>query len=64
MKECRGVTSPSDQPTHQELADDLKAAVAARHELGKDMEEPVLESFLARVEEHIINALYFRFRRG
>jgi hypothetical protein len=37
----------------QEIASDLKAAVGARRELGPEMEDEVLEAFLARVEERV-----------
>ena len=36
-----------------ELTPDLKAAVRARRELDDDMEDHVLEAFLARVEERV-----------
>ena len=35
------------------VAGDLKAAVGARRELGDELEDPVLEAFLARVEGRI-----------
>lgn len=36
-----------------ETVSDLGAAVAARRELGPEMEDEVLESFLARIEERV-----------
>jgi hypothetical protein len=37
----------------REVVGDLRAALAARRELGGDLEEHLLESFLARVEQQI-----------
>lgn len=42
-----------DKLTQPEVAAQLQAAVAARHEMGPDMEEQVLEVFLARVQGRI-----------
>jgi Flp pilus assembly protein TadB len=39
--------------TGREVATDLKASVAARRELGDELEDHVLESFLARVQQRI-----------
>ncbi|GAC1628446.1 MAG: hypothetical protein NVS4B2_09530 [Chloroflexota bacterium] len=39
--------------THRDDSADLKAAVNARRELGVDLEDHVLEAFLARVQERI-----------
>jgi hypothetical protein len=39
--------------TDGETVSDLKAAVGARRELGPEMEDQVLETFLARVEERV-----------
>lgn len=44
--EDAGLTQPA-------VAHDLKAAVQARRELGGDLEDPVLEAFLARIEGQI-----------
>jgi hypothetical protein len=33
--------------------DDLTAAIGARHELGKDYEDAVVDSFVARLDERI-----------
>jgi len=41
------------QTPHSELSNDLKASVAARRELGPDLEDQVLEAFLARVQTQI-----------
>lgn len=38
---------------HGELSNDLKASVAARRELGPELEDQVLEAFLARVQVQI-----------
>jgi hypothetical protein len=43
----------ADNLTQHEVTDQLQAAVAARHEMGADMEEHVLEVFLARVQQRI-----------
>lgn len=39
--------------TAGEAVNELKAAVAARRELGPEMEDQVLESFLARIEGRV-----------
>ena len=39
--------------TDRETLSDLKAAVGARRELGPEMEDEVLETFLARVEARV-----------
>ncbi|HEX6510340.1 MAG TPA: hypothetical protein VF221_22140 [Chloroflexota bacterium] len=39
--------------TDHEVVSDLKASVGARRELGPEMEDEVLEAFLARVEERL-----------
>jgi hypothetical protein len=44
---------PSDPATRREVGIDLKAAMAARRELGEEMEDHVVESFLARIEQYI-----------
>ncbi len=41
------------QTPHNELSNDLKASVAARRELGPELEDQVLEAFLARVQTQI-----------
>jgi hypothetical protein len=46
-------SSPAESLAKKEVATDLKAAVQARRELGGDLEEHVLEAFLARVQERI-----------
>lgn len=43
----------SDRLADADVAADLKASLAARHELGAGMDDLVLEAFLARVEERI-----------
>lgn len=45
----------SQQPelSPQEMKTELKAAVNARRELGPEMEDHVLEAFLARVQGHL-----------
>jgi hypothetical protein len=43
----------TDQPLKRQAATDLKAAVAARRELDDDLEDHVLESFLARIDARI-----------
>ncbi len=45
-----GQLQPSDQ---KELAQDLQAAVAARRELGPEFEDPLVEHFIARLDQHI-----------
>ena len=41
------------QTPHNELSNDLTASVAARRELGPELEDQVLEAFLARVQTQI-----------
>jgi hypothetical protein len=38
---------------NQNVRTELKAAIAARRELGPDMEDEVLANFLARIDQHI-----------
>jgi hypothetical protein len=45
-----GQTEPAER---RELTQELHAAVAARRELGADFEDPLVESFLNRVDQHI-----------
>lgn len=45
--------APPGRLTDRETASDLKAAVGARRELGPEMEDEVLEAFLARVEQRV-----------
>lgn len=45
--------SPPEPLTRKDTAADLKAAVEARRELGGELEEHVLEAFLARVQQRI-----------
>jgi predicted phage tail protein len=42
-----------DELAQREMASDLKAAVGARRELSDDMEDHVLEAFLARVQSQV-----------
>lgn len=44
---------PATNLSDRELTADLKAAVAARHELGADMEDPVIDAFLGRLQQRI-----------
>jgi hypothetical protein len=46
-------SSPPQRLNQREVATDLKAAVGARRELDDDMEDHVLEAFLARVDQRI-----------
>jgi hypothetical protein len=46
-------SSPAPKINQREVATDLKAAVGARRELDDDMEDHVLEAFLARVDQRI-----------
>jgi len=43
----------SDNLAERDTETDLKAAIAARRDLGPDTEDHVVESFLARVEQRI-----------
>jgi hypothetical protein len=45
--------SPRESLAKKDVVSDLKAAVAARRELGDELEEPILEAFLARVQQRI-----------
>src|SRR5436309_3043833 len=45
--------NPSASPAEKEVVTDLKAAVEARRELGAELEDHVLEAFLARVQQRI-----------
>ena len=45
--------SPPESLARKEVVADLKAAVEARRELGSELEEHVLEAFLARVQQRI-----------
>lgn len=45
--------APSHRLSDHETVSDLKAAVGARRELGAEMEDDVLETFLARVEQRL-----------
>jgi hypothetical protein len=61
--------SVTDQPSPEHLAnretlDELKASLAATHELGPDMQEHVLESFLTRLETRIDQRVDSRVGRG
>jgi hypothetical protein len=47
-------STPSQRLNQREVASDLKAAVGARRELDDDMEDHVLEAFLARVDQRIV----------
>jgi hypothetical protein len=47
------LTQPAERYQDPETAKDLHAAVQARRELGPDMEDHVLEAFLARVEQRV-----------
>lgn len=40
-------------PTRQDTQTDLRAAMMARQELGVDMEDHVLDSFLSRLEQRV-----------
>lgn len=42
-----------EQKLHGDLSSDLKASVGARRELGPELEDQVLEAFLARVQGQI-----------
>lgn len=42
-----------NQPPQHDVGPELKAAVQARRELGPDLEDQVLEAFLARVQQRI-----------
>ncbi len=46
-------TAQKNSMTQTELGADLRAAVAARREMGADMEDQVLDVFLARVQQRI-----------
>lgn len=46
-------TSESAQLKRPEVATELKAALAARRELGPELEDDVLAAFLGRLENHI-----------
>jgi alkyl hydroperoxide reductase subunit AhpF len=47
------VSHPAERYQDPETAKDLRAAVQARHELGPEMEDHVLEAFLARIETRV-----------
>lgn len=38
---------------HDELATELKATLAARRELGPDMDDALVETFLDKVDQHV-----------
>ena len=42
-----------ERVANRETVTDLKATVAARRELGPEMEDQLLESFLARIEQRV-----------
>ena len=44
---------PPDTLSDREVFTDLKAAVHTQRELGSDMEDYVLEAFLARIEQRV-----------
>jgi hypothetical protein len=44
---------PQEPLSQRDVAAELKAAVAARRELGDEMEDPVIEAFHARLERQI-----------
>jgi hypothetical protein len=46
-------STPGERLAGRETATDLKASIAARRELGNELEDHVLESFLARVQQRI-----------
>lgn len=45
--------SSSGDLTRQDVAADLKASLGAQHELGPEMQDHVIEAFLARIEQRI-----------
>jgi hypothetical protein len=47
------LSQPAERYGDAETVKDLHAAVQARRELGPDMEDHVLEAFLARVEQRV-----------
>lgn len=47
------MTQPPGRYQDSETAKDLQAAVQARRELGPEMEDHLLEAFLARVEQRV-----------
>jgi len=44
---------PPNQQHEYDPQSDLRATVAARRELGREMEDPLIEGFLARLDQHI-----------
>jgi hypothetical protein len=47
------VTQPVERYQDPETAKDLHAAVQARRELGADLEDHVVDAFLARIEQRV-----------
>ncbi len=47
------MTQPAERYQDPETAKDLHAAVQARRELGADLEDHVVDAFLARIEQRV-----------
>jgi hypothetical protein len=52
-EEMKAVTRTAPKPANHEDVSELKAAVAARRELGPEFEDHVLEAFLARIQQQV-----------